>query len=259
MIHLTARLAALGLLLILAPLAWSQGGYLGVQIDQQHEGKGVKLSRVMPDTAAAAAGLKDGDVITGINGKAINGYQGLVYTLREMKPGDELKIQLLRGDKTLNKTAKLGKAPRRPRRPGRRRPRAPKGAKPDLGITFVGNSLRIKTAAGSATKVGLRTGDTVLQFDWQPVKTRAAFDKKLAAKRPYSSALLAVTRDKQLLIFKVDVGFKTDPSAARAAAALLRLPKTAPAKIAWGAALEAGLALAKQQGRNVMVEVWGKG
>ena len=70
---------------------------------------GVKVKEVVKDTAAEAAGLKAGDVITEIDGKPIKGLSDLRKILRSKKPGDTATLKIKRGDKTLTLTAKFKK------------------------------------------------------------------------------------------------------------------------------------------------------
>lgn len=69
---------------------------LGVQIQDQADGKGVKVLDVDEDAAASKAGLKKDDVITAINGSAVNSVDELKSKLRDQKEGSSFTVTYLR-------------------------------------------------------------------------------------------------------------------------------------------------------------------
>jgi len=73
---------------------------LGMSIQDQADGKGVKVIDVDEDAAAEKAGLKKDDVITEIDGKAVNSVDALKSSIRELKEGDSLKVTYQRAGKT---------------------------------------------------------------------------------------------------------------------------------------------------------------
>ena len=60
---------------------------------------GVRISGATDGTAAAAAGLKEGDVLTKWNGKKLGSLMDLSVFLRESKPGDKVKLTYVRDGK----------------------------------------------------------------------------------------------------------------------------------------------------------------
>ena len=48
-------------------------------------------------TPAAAAGLKKGDVVTGVNGKPVTNGIGLIVAIRSHQPGETVTLQVKRG------------------------------------------------------------------------------------------------------------------------------------------------------------------
>jgi S1-C subfamily serine protease len=80
---------------------------------------GVLVSSVADDSAASKAGIKAGDVITGVNGDAVRTAEDLTRTLRRLDDG-QATIRLVREKKDITVTATLG----RPRRALRGRPAA---------------------------------------------------------------------------------------------------------------------------------------
>jgi serine protease Do len=74
----------------------------------EKDAKGAKLTEVMPESAAAKAGLKEGDIITAVDGKKVDGPESLSEQIRSKKPGQESEISYLRDKKTKKMKVKLG-------------------------------------------------------------------------------------------------------------------------------------------------------
>lgn len=81
---------------------------LGV-ITRKEDAKGATITEVAEGSAAEKAGLKEGDVITGINDKKILEPQELYEAIGELKPGDKITVSYLRNDKAQKATATLEK------------------------------------------------------------------------------------------------------------------------------------------------------
>jgi serine protease Do len=79
--------------------------YLGITVTP--DGPAAKVSRVFPQSAAARAGLKVDDKILSIQEKAVADQKALLDLLGTMKPGDEVKIKLVREGKDLELKATL--------------------------------------------------------------------------------------------------------------------------------------------------------
>ncbi len=87
-----------------------QRGYLGVTIRDvdgnfaREQGleitRGVYINQVQPDGAAKKAGIQDGDVIVGIDGKTINSSPELLEQVAAKRPGDQIEVKIYRDGKT---------------------------------------------------------------------------------------------------------------------------------------------------------------
>jgi S1-C subfamily serine protease len=113
--------------------------YLGVQLQEvtpaltsnfrMPVGHGLLITRVLPGTPAAAAGLKGGttqatiegvdyilggDIITKIDGRQISSLNDLRDIIQNKKPGDHVTLEVNRNGKTLNVDIKLGRQPNTP-------------------------------------------------------------------------------------------------------------------------------------------------
>jgi serine protease Do len=72
---------------------------LGVQVEEQASGKGLKVLEVKPDAPAARAGLKVGDIVEQLDGKAVNNLEDLRAALeKEIKSH---KLNIIRAGKPL--------------------------------------------------------------------------------------------------------------------------------------------------------------
>ena len=96
-----------------APTAAGRGGAqpsLGTVPDMAAgQVPGLRLTAVRPGSPGEAAGLRAGDVIVEFDGKAVTDLQSYSDALYARKPGDVVKIVVLRGAERLTLTATLGR------------------------------------------------------------------------------------------------------------------------------------------------------
>lgn len=69
--------------------------------------KGVYVAGVTQNGAAEKAGIQQGDVLTRINGNDVNTVTQLLESVRQYRPGDEVKIQVVRNGHTENYKVRL--------------------------------------------------------------------------------------------------------------------------------------------------------
>jgi serine protease Do len=81
----------------LAVLA-GRGGQLGVQISDLPDG-GVRIEQVEPDSAAAKAGLKAGDVVTAFDGERVRSARQFGRLVQETAPGRTVTASITRNDR----------------------------------------------------------------------------------------------------------------------------------------------------------------
>jgi putative serine protease PepD len=82
---------------------------LGVSVAEA-EGGGALVSNVTAGSAAAKAGLQQGDVITSVNGKAVNDSDDLVGIVQSASVGDKVTIVFTRNGAEKTVTATLAEA-----------------------------------------------------------------------------------------------------------------------------------------------------
>jgi len=97
---------AIGVLSLEAPLS-VKGGVLGVILGEREDGVGIQ--RVMPDGGGQRAGLRRGDVIVKVNSKQMQNMPMVVDTVRQHLPGEQVTLEIKRGEETLSIKATLGR------------------------------------------------------------------------------------------------------------------------------------------------------
>lgn len=80
---------------------------LGVQFEEIEDATGLKVMAVVPESAAALAGLKEGDTLLEFEGEQLNESFDLIYVIHQKKEGDIVKIKILRQGDILEITAAL--------------------------------------------------------------------------------------------------------------------------------------------------------
>ncbi len=85
----------------------SRRALLGTVPDFGHDGPGVRLSEVTTGTPAAQAGLRQGDVIVGINDTGIADLRDYSRLLKSLSPGDRIMIHFQRDGRQRTATAVL--------------------------------------------------------------------------------------------------------------------------------------------------------
>jgi S1-C subfamily serine protease len=85
------------------------GPYFGSVPDFGEGIQGVKFADVREGSPAAKAGFRTGDVLVEFDGKAIQNLYDFTYALRSKKPGDKVKVKVLRDGKPIEAVVRLEK------------------------------------------------------------------------------------------------------------------------------------------------------
>lgn len=80
--------------------------YLGIRGDEEAEQ--AKILEVAPDSPAAKAGLQANDVIISFDGRKVTNYRNFLDMLRLKRPGQEVRLEVLRDGKKVELKVKLG-------------------------------------------------------------------------------------------------------------------------------------------------------
>jgi serine protease Do len=87
----------------------SRAGYLGIILADAEIG--VKISEVLPDTAASKAGLKANDIVLTLGDLVVKDVPNFQEAVGQHKPGDEITLRIKRGEVEKEIKAILGKRP----------------------------------------------------------------------------------------------------------------------------------------------------
>ena len=86
-----------------------KGGFLGVGTMETEEG--LKIINLVKESAAQKGGILKSDVITAIDGEPIDSQEELFIVVGSKEPGEDVVIDLMRGDKEVTISLELGKRP----------------------------------------------------------------------------------------------------------------------------------------------------
>ncbi|MFW6139668.1 MAG: DegQ family serine endoprotease, partial [Spirochaetota bacterium] len=189
-------------------------GYLGVQIQDvtkemaqsmglDKDFEGVIIADVMPDTPAAQAGVKQGDIVLRYNGKKVSNVTGLRNMVAETSPGEEVGITVLRDGKEKQLTVKLGEL-------GAEQEQLPAQETSLLGISVkkvtpeiarslgleqpVGVIITAVTPGSPAQRAGLSRGDIIFRVGTEEVNSEQEF-RQLVSKAKDSGRVVFLVRD----------------------------------------------------------------
>jgi serine protease Do len=213
-------------------------GWLGVQIQAVtpaiaaslglKNDHGALVAVVTPDSAAAKAGLKQGDVITAFNGNEVKQLRDLSRLVSATQPGSTGTLTVWRDGKAMTLSVTVGEAPENPRiaaaNPQPNEEAVPSSAEA-FGMHFapltrewrrelqVGRDVHGVVIArvddGSvADTMGLTRGDILEAINQEPVHTprEAAERLKETANSPRKNALLLLNRHGVTQYVGIDLG-----------------------------------------------------
>jgi S1-C subfamily serine protease len=87
-------------------------GFLGVELASRTDGgSGALVRSIVPDSPAEQIGLREGDAVIAVDGRAISGQAGLVAVIRAREPGDEVTVEAVRNGEEMTFTATLAERP----------------------------------------------------------------------------------------------------------------------------------------------------
>lgn len=174
---------------------------------------GALVSSVAPNSAAAAAGVKPGDVITEIDGEPVVRSGELSSLIGMAAPGAKVKLKVWRDHSSRELEAKLGTAEVNKDELASADGSVPPG---QLGLALrpltrderreaqLEGGMVVENVAGPAERAGIQPGDVLLAINGRPV-TSLEQVKGVLQSRPKSVALL-VQRDGDKIFVPVNLG-----------------------------------------------------
>jgi serine protease Do len=168
---------------------------------------GALVAKVEPDSAAARAGIKAGDVILKFNGDPIVDAGQLAQHVGAVAPGAKASLEIWRNGKALDLAATIGNAASAasadeasgeaaPARLGLAlRPLSPEERR-QAGVS---GGLVVEDAQGRAAEAGIQPGDVVLSVDGTPVESVAQL-RSMVKEHDKQIALLIQRGDARLFV-----------------------------------------------------------
>ena len=230
------------------------GSWLGVEMQEvtSEKAKSLKLSsergaligKVLPDSPASQAGLKENDVVTEINGQHVEGTAQFRRMICEIPGGRNVQLSIWRDGRQQTITATLGKSEERhntmmkamPQAFAFRVPEMPEipeirnfdwnggmllAGKPRLGIDAEdltgqlgayfgvpegeGILIRNVNADSPAEKAGVKAGDVITTFNGERIRTSGELREKLAGIEGGKSVTLGLLRNKSEIKLTVEL------------------------------------------------------
>ena len=175
---------------------------------------GALVSQVTPGSAAAAAGLEPGDVITQVNGETVERSGALSSLIGLARPGERVKLKVWRDHAWRDIDAKLGNA-EAVAQTDRAATGADGGGK--LGLSLrplslqerrqanVEQGLLVQDVAGAAARAGVEPGDVLLAANGRPLQSVDQL-RELLRSKPKTIALLVQRGADERIFVPVKLG-----------------------------------------------------
>jgi serine protease Do len=214
-------------------------GYVGVSLSEltpdlakafglPEGSKGALVQQVLPKTPAEKAGLEPGDVITSLDGKAIESSAALTRGVALVPPGQSLKLGLTRKGSQKSFTVTVAQRPDDESAIGREdweeRQEGAEGSKtPKLGFRVAainaeaarelqlppdlkGVVVTDVVEGGPAEQAGVRAGDVILELNQKPVARPGDLSGIVEKMKEGDVALLRIRRGATVAFLAIPVG-----------------------------------------------------
>lgn len=182
--------------------------------------EGIIIGEVLEGTAAEEAGLKNGDVILGLNGKPVESVGKFQSTIYSIPPGSRIRLRINRDGKESNVTAILGEFDENPEilTEDRSSLQQQLGFVADnlspedrnelgLGNTASGIIVREVDRSRMAFSEGLRAGDRIVSINRTPVESLSDLEKRISDIDKGEYVLLRVLRGRNAFYIPLRLGY----------------------------------------------------
>lgn len=172
------------------------------------------------DTPAAKAGLKSGDVITEVDGKAVKTARHLTEVVADLPVGKPVQVKFVRDGRVQTTTVTLGERPR-PNETSPENDGTPEQDMGKLGISVqtvtpeMASELKLKIGTGAivqsvqpsspAAEAGIRTGDVIHKINRVEVTSAQSLTRALEQIKGEKQIVLQIESREQLRFVTVDL------------------------------------------------------
>lgn len=181
------------------------------------DSNGALVGDVTPNSPAARANLKNGDIILDVNGLPISDANQLRLKIGMMEPNTNVNLKVLRDGKTQDVAVQLGEFPSKEERAAIGSEHSESGLEgvsvsnltPEtaqelkLPDTTKGVVVDEVSPASRAADAGLQSGDVIQEVNHQAVKTVKDFSQAVSASKKDAPVLLLVDRDGSTMFLAV--------------------------------------------------------
>jgi Do/DeqQ family serine protease len=198
-------------------------GYMGVTIQPVtdelaqsfglKQAKGALVNDVIKGGPAEKAGVRQGDVITGLNGSEVKDPSHLQRLVAEAGIGKAAKITVFRDGKALELSITLASADSAPKQQQRaeRGNRQQEGEADQLGLVVVnaeqGNGVAVVDAirGGAAAEAGIKRGDVIVSINRKRTATTAEYTRVIQQSSRGGNMTILVRRGDASIYFALRV------------------------------------------------------
>jgi serine protease Do len=166
--------------------------------------RGALVAQVEKGSPAEKAGLKPGDVLLGVNGKAIERSAELPPLVAAVKPGTKATFELWRDGRKRTLEVTVGALAPEQVAAGPASEAGAETGKLGLALRPSENGLVVESATGAAARAGIRAGDVVTAVNGKRVKS--VEDLQAAAAKAKGSVALLVRRGSDSIFVPVEIG-----------------------------------------------------
>ena len=199
-------------------------GFAGLVLAEEPDDGGVRIMEVLPGSAADEAGLRESDIITAVDGDAVETVGAVRTAIVRKEPGDRIRFSVRRDGQEQDIAVILGARPGFPREPAEAPIEVPRPGKdrPYLGVRLAditpeireeldlarGDGVAVVSVAkrSPADGAGLRRGDVILMIGLRRVQFVEEVQDAILDHEPGEAVRLLIRRGAQELQMEVELG-----------------------------------------------------
>ncbi len=182
--------------------------------------EGALVSQVIEGSPAEKAGVKAGDIILKFDGQQVQGAAHLKNMVGKVKPDAAATLTVFRNKQMVDLNVKIAERTQKLLASAKQTPASetsdelgidleslPSAAAEQLGLKE-GDGVRVKDTkpGGSGARMGLKTGDVILEVDGNSVKDVSSFNTAVAQAKSKKVLRLKVQRGRAVIFLATNLG-----------------------------------------------------